>query len=77
MIYGLIALSIGLILLLYFLFVYKSTNKKLLPTKNDDLVTYYIDFAIKLYPVPFWSGVIGLLLVLGSSIFLIINFIIS
>lgn len=65
---ALILLAIGVILLLYAYLSYCRIQKGLRTLKEEDLVSYYLDLFYQLLPVPFWSAVAGLVLVVTSLI---------
>lgn len=70
---GLIFIGVGLILFGYAYFRYKQEQKNLASIKLDDLVSYYLDLAYNLLPVPFWSAVTGILLAVIGVVVIIIN----
>ena len=55
---GLVLLAIGLVLVAFTYSTYLLATKKYSYIK-EDLVSYYIDLAKYLYPVPFWRGYWG------------------
>jgi len=67
----------GLVLTLYAYYQYKKNNAQLGHIKQKDLVSFYLDLALSLTPVPFWSVIIGLVLVFIGILILLINFLIS
>lgn len=70
---GLLLLLIGLVLVAFTYSAYLLATKKFGQIKKEDLVSYYIDLAKFLYPVPFWSGVVGIVTVLISIIVVLVN----
>ena len=70
---GLIFLGIGLILLLYGFISYHRAVKSLLALKKEDLVSYYLDLAIKLLPLPFWCFISGALITIVALIVLLVS----
>lgn len=70
---GLLLLAIGLGLVAFTYSTYLLATKKYSHIKKEDLVSYYIDLAKYLYPVPFWSGVIGVVMVLIAVIVVLVN----
>jgi hypothetical protein len=70
---GLLLLLIGLVLVALTYSAYLFATKKFSQIKKEDLVSYYIDLAKFLYPVPFWSGIIGIVTVLVAIIVVLVN----
>lgn len=70
---GLIILVIGLGLVAYTYINYVLAARKLDHIKKEDLVSYYLDLANFLYPLPFWSGIIGILTIIVAVIMVLIN----
>lgn len=70
---GLSLLGIGFILLLYGFISYHRAANNLASLKEEDLVSYYLDLAIKLLPLPFWSFVSGALITIVALIILLIS----
>lgn len=70
---GLILIGMGLILFCYAYLRYKQEQKNLASIKLEDLVSYYLDLAYNLLPVPFWSAIIGILLAVIGVVVIIIN----
>lgn len=68
---GLIILAISLILITYAYLSYKKEARSLLQLKQEDLVSYYLDLAYRLLPVPFWCALIGLALLLVAIIIIL------
>ena len=70
---GLIFLAIALILISYAYLSYKKVAHNLLPVKQEDLVSYYLDLVYNLLPVPFWSGLLGMALLLVAIIIILFS----
>lgn len=70
---GLILLAISLLLLFYAYWRYKKAAQSLIPVKQEDLVSYYLDLAYNLLPVPFWSALLGIALFLVAIIIILIS----
>ncbi|HAA09227.1 MAG: hypothetical protein ACOX6F_03690 [Syntrophomonadaceae bacterium] len=70
---GLIIFLVGLVLVAYTYINYLWASNKLSQLKKEDLVSYYLDLAQFLYPVPFWSGVIGMVAIVIALIVVLIN----
>lgn len=70
---GLILLAIGLIMVLYFYITYKRSTQYLAEIKEEDLVSYYLDLFMRLLPVPFWVGLIGLAVIIVAIIIILVN----
>ena len=68
-----VLLLIGLVLVIFAYSAYLLATKKFGHIKKEDLVSYYIDLAKFLYPVPFWSGVVGIVTVLIAIIVVLVN----
>ncbi len=65
--------GIGVLMILYAYLSYKITERKLAQLKQEDLVAYYLDLAYRLLPVPFWSVLIGIGLLVTAVIILLIQ----
>lgn len=70
---GLIFIILGVIMFAYSYLRYKNEQRKLALVKKEDLVTYYLDLALNLLPVPLWSAVIGILLAFIGLIVVLVN----
>ncbi|MEN6462874.1 MAG: hypothetical protein ABFC94_16090 [Syntrophomonas sp.] len=70
---GLILIGMGLILFFFAYFRYKQEQKSLAQIKLEDLVSYYLDLAYNLLPIPFWSAIIGIVLALLGIIVIFLN----
>lgn len=70
---GLLMLVAGLSLVAYTYRSYVKTNQQLVQVKKEDLVSYYLDLAWHLYPIPFWSGVIGMVTTVIAVLVLLIH----
>lgn len=70
---GLILLVTGVVVFLYAYFRYKKEQQNLALVKEQDLIAYYLDLAFNLLPIPFWSAIIGLLLVIIAVIVILVN----
>jgi len=70
---GFVLMGIGLLLISFSYIVYKRTEKKLNPLKKEDIVSYYLDLALHLLPLPLWSAVLGLLLFIIAIIVIIVK----
>ena len=70
---GLIIFLVGLVLVAYTYINYLWASNKLSQLKKEDLDRYYLDLAQFLYPVPFWSGVIGMVAIVIALIVVLIN----
>lgn len=73
---GIITLIIGLIGILYAYAAYKKTDISLAEIKKEDLVSYYLELALHLIPVPFWAFLGGIIVVLIGIIIIIVSIII-
>lgn len=73
MIIGLIFLGISLILITYAYLSYKKVAQNLVPVKQEDLVSYYLDLAYQLLPVPFWCALLGIVLLVVALIIILIS----
>lgn len=69
---GLYLLLIGLLLLSFAYISYRRSESRLQDVKKEDLVTYYLDLAYQLFPIPFWCGVVGITTTLAAVIVIII-----
>ncbi len=70
---GLIFLAIALVLIAYAYLSYKKVANSLLPVKQEDLVSYYLDLVYNLLPVPFWSALLGIALLLVAIIIILFS----
>lgn len=70
---GLFLLILGIFMVLYFYVTYRKSSKSLEDIKNEDLVSYYLDLALHLVPIPFRIGVIGIVLILIAIIVILVN----
>jgi len=70
---GLIILLVGLGLVAYTYINYLWAARKFSQIKKEDLVSYYLDLARFLYPVPFWSGIVGIVTIVIAIIVVLIN----
>ncbi|MGB4701288.1 MAG: hypothetical protein GXX02_10100 [Syntrophomonadaceae bacterium] len=70
---GLILLAIGLGLVAYTYISYLRAAQRFNHIKKEDLVSYYLELADLLYPLPFWSGLIGILTVIVAVIIVLIS----
>lgn len=73
---GIIITVIGLLSVLYAYLAYKKADLSLAEIKKEDLVSYYLELALKLIPVPFWAFVGGVILALTGIITIIISLVI-
>lgn len=73
MIAGLIIFILGLLMLLFTWLSYHRAAVSLSSEKQEDLVSYYLDLAIRLVPLPFWCGLIGIIISLIGLIIILIN----
>ncbi|CFW97434.1 Uncharacterized [Syntrophomonas zehnderi OL-4] len=73
MITGLVILVVGLLMFFYAWIHYHRAASTLSLVKQEDLVSYYLDLAIRLLPVPFWSALIGILLAFVGIIVILIK----
>jgi len=70
---GLVFLGLGIIMLLYSIISLNRASNSLSQLKEEDLVSYYLDLAVKLLPVPFWCAVLGILFIIAALIIILIN----
>lgn len=70
---GLVILLVGFGLIAYTYISYLWASRKFNHIKKEDLVSYYLDLAHFLYPLPFWSGIIGIVTIVISLIVVLIN----
>jgi len=70
---GLCLLLIGVILIGLAYISYKRAESSLLNLKKEDLVSYYLELALRLLPVPFWTLLLGILLILAGLVVLLVN----
>lgn len=70
---ALILFVVGLVLVAYTYMNYLWASNKFSQLKKEDLVSYYLDLAQFLYPVPFWSGVFGIVAIVIALIVVLIN----
>jgi hypothetical protein len=70
---GLILFAISLVFLAYTYFSYKFFSKSLMGQKEEDLVSYYLQLGYKLFPAPFWSALIGIVIMVVSIIFFLFS----
>lgn len=73
MLTGLVILVVGLLMILFAWVHYRRAASTLSLVKQEDLVSYYLDLAIRLLPVPFWSGLIGIILALTGVVIILIK----
>ncbi len=73
MIIGLTISALGALMILFTWISYRRAATSLCLVREADLVSYYLDMAIRLLPVPFWSGLIGLVLLIVGIIIILIN----
>ncbi len=70
---GLILLAISIFLIAWAYLSYKKAARNLAPLKQEDLVSYYLDLAYQLLPVPFWCALLGMALLLVAVITILIS----
>ena len=70
---GLWLLLIGVLLVGLAYFSYKRAESSLLTLKKEDLVSYYLELALRLLPFPFWSLFLGILLIVAGLVVLLAN----
>lgn len=73
---GIIILITGFIGILYAYITYKKTDISLAEIKKEDLVSYYLELALHLIPVPIWAFLGGITMVLIGIAIIIVSFII-
>ena len=72
---ALLMLAFGLVLIVYTYIAFKRTHRSLKDLKQEDPVSYYLDFALNLLPAPFWALVVGVILLIAALVILLINLI--
>ena len=70
---GLCLLLIAWILIGLAYISYKRAESSLLNLKKEDLVSYYLELALRLLPVPFWTLFLGILLILAGLVVLLVS----
>lgn len=70
---GLIMFALGLLLLGCAYISYLRTARQLEQTKKEDLVSYYLDLVWHLFPMAFWSGVIGAVSIIVAVIVILVH----
>ena len=70
---GLWLLLIGVLLVSLAYISYKRAESSLLTLKKEDLVSYYLELALRLLPFPFWSLFLGILLIVAGLVVLLAN----
>ena len=70
---GLCLLLIGVILIGLAYISYKRAESSLLNLKKEDLVSYYLELALRLLPFPFWTLLLSILLILAGLVVLLVN----
>lgn len=70
---GLILMGIGVLLISYAYIAYKKVSRNLSQLREEDIVSYYIELSLHLLPFPFWSAVIGVLLLTASLVIILVN----
>lgn len=70
---GLTMLVISVLMIFYAYISYRKIDHSLAATKQEDLVSYYLDLFYELLPVPVWSCLLGIVLLLISLIVIIVN----
>ncbi|MGR6835850.1 hypothetical protein [Syntrophomonas erecta] len=70
---GLVFLSVGVILIFYAYWAYRKADCNLSKTKEEDLVSYYLDLALKLYPGALWSALLGIFFTIIALVIIVIN----
>ncbi len=73
MVIGLVFLGLGIVMLLYSIMSYNRACTSLAHLREEDLVSYYLDLAVKLLPMPFWSAVFSVLFIILALIIILIN----
>lgn len=74
---ALVLMVTGLIAVLYAVLAYRNADQRLADIKKEDLVSYYIDLALQLLPVPFWAFIIGALAFIIGLITVIIYIVLT
>lgn len=72
---GLLLAGIGMIMFLYSLIAYKRAHKKYGSLKGEDPVSYYLDLALELFPLPFWSAIGGVFLFISGLITILVCYV--
>jgi len=70
---GLWLLLIGVLLGGMAYISYKRAESSLLTLKKEDLVSYYLELALRLLPFPFWTLLLSILLILAGLVVLLVN----
>ncbi|SHH00109.1 hypothetical protein SAMN02745221_01449 [Thermosyntropha lipolytica DSM 11003] len=70
---GISLIIIGLISMLYAYITYKKADLLLAEIKKEDVVSYYLELALHLIPVPFWCFLGGITFTLIGIIVLLIS----
>ncbi|MDD2509760.1 MAG: hypothetical protein PHP26_05910 [Syntrophomonas sp.] len=70
---GLLLLLSGLLLVALAYISYKRAESSLLSLKREDLVSYYLELALRLLPLPLWTLLLGILLILAGVVVLLVN----
>ncbi|MGI5921805.1 MAG: hypothetical protein ACOX6I_08735 [Syntrophomonadaceae bacterium] len=73
---GFVILGLGLVLFCYAFFRFKQEQLNLRNIKSEDLVSYYLDLAYNLLPVPLWSALSGIALVIIGVVVILANILI-
>lgn len=70
---GLLIFTVGILMMLIAFIIYRRATASLRLVKQEDLVSYYLELAIKLIPIPFWTALIGMVLSIIGIIIMLIN----
>ena len=70
---GLLIFTVGILMMLIAWLIYRRATASLRLVKQEDLVSYYLELAIKLIPIPFWTALIGMVLSIIGIIIMLIN----
>ncbi len=70
---GLWLLLIGVLLVGLAYISYKRAENTLVTLKREDLVSYYLELALRLLPFPFWSFFLGILIIVAGLVLLLVN----
>lgn len=71
---GLWLLVMGILLVGFAYILFKRAESKLLTLKQEDLVSYYLELALRLLPFPFCSLFLGALFIMAALLVLIVDF---
>ncbi|MEA1960402.1 MAG: hypothetical protein U9N81_03770 [Bacillota bacterium] len=70
---AIVLLVIGIVMVLCTYTHYLRISKGLTAVREEDLVSYYLNLAGEMVPLPLWSGLIGIVLLLIGIIMLLIH----